>query len=106
MVSLKRIDEVKNGKRKITKGEFDRLMVRGWKEHKKGYTKCVFRSGNNHMCAIGVVIDELGRGHEPAWQVARQILPDSMWGKIADTSNDAGNKTAAIRAVKALQWEE
>lgn len=103
MTSLKKIQEVVDGKRKITKGEFDRLMVRGWKEHKKRYVKNFFRM-NGGMCAIGVVIDELGLSHKPSWIAAAQILPDDMWNKIADTSNDAGNKTAAIKAVKALQW--
>jgi hypothetical protein len=105
MVSLKRIDEVKQGKRKITKGEFDRLMVRGWKEHKKPYVSGRFITFSGGMCAIGVVMDELGL--PKTWETAKKILPsDVIWDKIADTSNDAGNKTAAIKTVKAIQWEE
>lgn len=94
-------DRIKQGGT-ITKREFDRLMVRGWKEHRKKYNSGRFYdSSTGGYCAIGVVAAELGLfdGYELA-----KTLPIHIWAKLASTSNNAGSKTVAIQAIKGIRW--
>lgn len=95
----------------ITKREFDRLMVKGWKEGKKAYNSgrfTVYTHDDTPVshCAIGVVAAELGytdRGYNDGHTFAR-TLPIEVWSRVANASNAAGNKTRAIKAVKAVEW--
>lgn len=97
-------NRILNGGR-ITKREFDRLMVRGWKEKKKAYGRYEWRSVDGKMCAMGVVADELGlSGLYDGRKVAEALHNDALWSKIATASNEASSKSDAIKSVKAIQW--
>jgi len=89
----------------VQKRIFDRLMVIGWKEQKKGYVSGIREEVGDSYCALGIVGERLGvtndveryfpllaaRNYHLAWQIAK-------------ASNAAGNKTAAIKAVKEISW--
>jgi len=81
--------------------KFVRLMIRGWKEKKKGYTSDVYKDSKG-FCAYGVVADELGL--DPYQQGSMTELVHRLGGGlpfgITGVSDRAGSKTAAIRAVK------
>jgi len=88
----------------VQKRIFDRLMVIGWKEQKKGYASGI-REHSDNYCALGIVGAQLG----VTWDVEAYfpLLAERLYHlarEIAKASNSAGNKTAAIKAVKEISW--
>lgn len=84
--------------------KFYRLMVRGWKEKKKGYVSGDFKSGNNY-CAYGVVASELGVA--PGFYEVRRALGEDSYDPekrlpvgLHGISDSAGSKTRAIKELR------
>lgn len=98
----------------MTRDEFIRDMKKGWE--KLDYTAGVFyrdrsgsvrnrnNSGTVAACAIGAAA--YGAGFEFAADYMADTVPGKLWDMIADASNNAGSKEAAIAAVEALDWPE
>lgn len=80
--------------------KFVRLMVRGWKEKKKGYANDLGYGdpAQNKFCAFGVVASELGL-HMGRYGV-EDILGEEIPYRITTLSDHAGSKTKAIKLIR------
>lgn len=101
---LENPDLIRHEPADVQKKIFDRLMVIGWKEQKKGYASGIREHFDNY-CALGIVGAQLG----VTWNVEDYfpVLAERLYHlvrQIAKASNSAGNKTAAIKAVKEISW--
>jgi hypothetical protein len=79
----------------VTKAEFDAAMEKGWE--RRGYCAGYYY-GIATACAIGAAAIALKMTADQL----EEMLP--LPGRITRASDAAGNKTAAIAAVKAIQW--
>lgn len=108
----------------MTKKEFVRHMIRGWKEKKKGFTvfslydsrkslmeareaglpsrtKLPARSIKDHnYCAVGVVESEITGQDQPMW-LSFSLNKAQDLIKIVYISNSCRTKTEAIRKIRA-----
>lgn len=92
----------------LTKKEFIRAIVKGWKEQRLPYAEGVrYNTRTGGMCALGVAQHVLygtqGDAINGGWRPKEidEALVGGIARKIAVISNAAGNKTRAIRNLKA-----
>lgn len=87
---------------------FDSLMVKGWKD--QDYAKFDRHPRQGAVCALGAAELMLGEkyryGIEEVFPAAFEDYSMNIGQRIADASNNAGSKEAAIAAVKAISWSK
>ncbi len=109
----------------IAKKDFIALVQKGWENYdyavgkffvdKKGEPSYKFGKKTKSMCAIGAAAVASGdfktgiNANEWANKNLYVYPKDSgysLWSKVADASNTAGSKKAAIAAIKKIKWSE
>lgn len=100
----------------LTKRQFDRLMVKGWKEQKKGFMRHQLSNDTRtKFCAMGIVGSQIEgltyvspfgylEWHLKEAQHAMSGMTLEKQWEIINANNSSKTKNEAMRKIKAIQW--